>query len=118
MREVGLDVSRDGKHSAAKRVRNQMQRLFKARISFEEGLKAGSERGQRWLSMEVAPKSELWWDPKRPDQAVLWKSWIELGEDFYQALVNNPVPVDMRALRALKSSTLALDLYAWSKYRG
>jgi hypothetical protein len=28
-----------------------------------------------------------------------------------------PVPVDMRALRALKRSPLALDLYAWATYR-
>ena len=88
-----------------------MQRLFKARISFEEGLTAGSERGQRWPSMEVAPKSELWWIPKRPDQAVLWKAGSSWARTSTKALVNNPVPVDMRALRALKSSTLALDLY-------
>ena len=35
-----------------------------------------------------------------------------LAEEFYRALINNPVPVDMRALRALKQSPLALDLYA------
>jgi hypothetical protein len=32
-----------------------------------------------------------------------------LAEEFYRALINNPVPVDMRAL---KQSPLALDLYA------
>jgi hypothetical protein len=65
----------------------------------------------------IAPKGELWWDVKKPEQATLWESWIELGEDFFNAVVAAPVPVDMRALRALKQSPLALDLYAWSTYR-
>jgi hypothetical protein len=36
---------------------------------------------------------------------------------FYQALIQHPVPVDIRALQALKNSALALDLYAWCTYR-
>jgi len=55
----------------------------------------------------------LWWHP-HPDQAALWESWIQLGEKFYSAVIASPVPVDMRALRALKRSPLALDLYARS----
>jgi hypothetical protein len=47
----------------------------------------------------------------------LWGSWIELGQDFYQAVIASPVPVDVRALRALKRSPLALDLYALVTYR-
>jgi Plasmid encoded RepA protein len=42
----------------------------------------------------------------------LWGSWIMLGEDFYKAITSSTVPCDMRALRALKRSPLALDLYA------
>lgn len=40
----------------------------------------------------------------------------ELGEDFFKMVTASPVPVDMRALRALKRSPLALDLYAWLTY--
>jgi hypothetical protein len=63
--------------------------------------------------MRVAPKAMLWWDTSRSQQDNLWESWVELGEDFYAAITAAPVPVDMRALRALKRSPLALDLYAW-----
>jgi hypothetical protein len=55
-------------------------------------------------------------DEKHPDQSSLWDSWIQLGEDFYEAIVAAPVPVDIRALKALKRSPLALDLYAWATY--
>jgi hypothetical protein len=113
MRELGLDPGRGGKRSDAHRLRDQMQRLFRSQISFDET----SESGQRWMNMEIAPTGELWWDVRNPEQGVLWNSWIEVGEKFYQAILAFPVPIDMRALQALRKSPLALDLYAWSVHR-
>jgi hypothetical protein len=113
MRELGLDPSHGGKRSDAHRLREQMQRLFRAQISFDET----SEHGQRWLDMQIAPSGEFWWDVKDPEQGVLWDSWIEVGEKFYQSIMATPVPVDMRALRALRNSPLALDIYAWAVHR-
>lgn len=120
MRELGLIPASEsgGKRSDAKRLRNQMQRLFGCRISFDQDLSRGDgTEGKRWLHMEVAPEGEYWWDPKQPAQGALWGSWIELGEKFFQAIISAPVPVDMRALRGLKRSPLALDLYSWATYR-
>jgi len=67
--------------------------------------------------MSIARRSLLWWDPKQPDQMNLWGSWVELSEEFYSAITSAPVPLDMRALRALKRSPLALDLYSWSTHK-
>ncbi|MBI2504185.1 MAG: plasmid encoded RepA protein, partial [Candidatus Latescibacteria bacterium] len=47
----------------------------------------------------------------------LWTSWIELGEKFYEAIVASRMPIDLRALRALKNSSLALDTYTFLVYR-
>jgi hypothetical protein len=69
------------------------------------------------MNMEVAPDGEYWWNPKQPDQLTLMESWIDLGEKLFQAIIAAPVPVDKRALRALKRSPLALDLYAWVTYQ-
>ena len=114
MHELGLSpYTGRGKRGDATRLREQMQRLFQARISFHRHTEAQGRQGHSWLNMEVAPRGELWWDIKNPDQTALWGSWIKLGEDFYQAITAAPVPVDLRALRALKRSPLALDLYAW-----
>lgn len=114
MAELGLNNSNGSsgaKRSDARRLRDQMQRLFRAHISFE-----GCSERRPWLDMQVAPEGEFWWDPRQPDQAALWGSWIELGEKFFAAITAFPVPADMRALRALKRSPLALDLYAWLTY--
>lgn len=65
----------------------------------------------------IARQAQLWWDPKSPDQLALWKSTVELDEDFFRALIDRPVPVDMAALRRLGRSPLAIDLYTWLTYR-
>lgn len=111
MEELGLDPYQGGKRSDVKRLQDQMKRLFQSTISFNQYTK-----GEAWLNMQVAPKGMLWWDDKRPQQDTLWMNWIQLGEDFFKAITSSPVPIDMRALRALKRSPLALDFYAWASY--
>lgn len=116
MRQLGLDPSRRGKGSDAWRLRDQMQRLFKATISFHQKREENGRKGEAWLDMKVAPEGVLWWDERQPEQPTLWGSWIELSKQFFNAITAAPVPVDMRALKALKNSPLALDLYSWATY--
>ena len=111
MRSLGL-IPTGGRWGTIPRLKKQMERLFQARISFDHS----DQQRKKWLNMEVAPKGELWWDYRKPDEPVLFNSWIMLGEEFYNAITAAPVPVDVRALRALKRSPLALDLYAWATY--
>jgi hypothetical protein len=117
MADIGLNPDTGGgKRSDAKRLREQMQRLFRARITFEAAFEKDGRAGEVRRDMLVAEETVLWWDIKNPDQAALWGSWIELGEKFFAAITAAPVPVDVRALKALKRSPLALDLYAWLTY--
>lgn len=109
MRKLGLDSSRGGVRSDAYRLRDQMERLFRARISFEYR----DDQQQSWLDMQIAPKGMQWWSHNLTEQPTLWENWIELGEEFYKAITAHPVPVNMGALQVLKKSPLALDLYAW-----
>ena len=67
--------------------------------------------------MQIGPEAVLWWDPEKTLQDDLFESWVELGEKFYQAVTAAPVPLDMRALKVLKKSPLALDLYSWLAYK-
>lgn len=114
MRELGMNPRNGrGPRSDAKRLEREMMRLFAATITFEYS----TIEVQRFRDMAVAPERELWWDVRDPDQSQLWRSWILLGSQFYAAINSNPFPVDLRVLRALKSSALALDLYAWATYK-
>ena len=117
MRELDLIPASSG-GMGAKRLKDQMRRLFNCRISFRVTADDGNgHHGESWLHMEVAPEGELWWDVKEPDQGALWGSWLEVGEKFYQAVIQSPIPVDMRALRLLKNSALALDVYSWCVWK-
>jgi hypothetical protein len=112
MRELDLDPYSRGKRSDYRRLKDQMQRLFRCRISFQPAVQG---IGLTWDDMQVAPHAQLWWDPRQPDQLSLWGvSHIILGEAFYATILASTVPADMRALKALKQSSLALDLYAWA----
>jgi hypothetical protein len=112
MAELGL-VPTGGRWGNIWRLMDQMRRLFSASISCvysEESLSGG-------LGFNIAKEYHLWWDPKIPEQADLWQSTVILSQDFFREIIDRPVPIDMRALKALKTSSMALDLYCWLTYR-
>lgn len=109
MAELGM--SRQGSNIAS--LKNQTRRLFNATVSasYTDG------KGFADIGYRLADKTMLWWQPNDHEQAGLWKSSVTLSEVFFNEIIDKPVPVDMRALGALKKSPLALDIYAWLTYR-
>ncbi|MEM6254823.1 MAG: replication protein RepA [Cyanobacteria bacterium P01_D01_bin.156] len=118
MRDLGLNpATGGGARGDSARLKKQMDSLFRATISLEVNRNDGATTGKRWLDMQIAPEGEFWWNFNEPEATSLFGSWIELGEKFYEAIVTSPVPMDKRALGALKQSPMALDFYAWSTYK-
>jgi len=109
-----LDIApTGGRWGSIPRLRDQMTRLFACSISC-------TYTSQGALSLEnvnIADTASLWWTPHQPDQAALWESTVVLSERFYNEITQNPVPIDVRALKALKKSPMALDVYLWLTYR-
>ncbi len=112
MRELGL-VPTGGRWGTIPRLKDQMLRLFACSISCT--YTAGP--GLCLNNVIIADKATLWWEPKSPDQATLWKSTVTLSERFFNEITENPVPLDLRALKLLKRSPMALDVYLWLTYR-
>lgn len=110
MRKVGVY---DSGGANRKRLRNQMERLFRARVE----LVYEHERGSASISSLIADRTEFWWNPRRPDEPALWDSKIKLGEEFFHEIIHRPLPLDLNILKALKRSPLGLDLYMWLSYR-
>lgn len=120
MDEIGLNpATGGGKRSDAVRLKDQMTRLFEATISFTTELRGRSdgEKGEARERMLVAQSRVFWWDVKNPQQRSLWGSYVILDPRFFEAITANPIPVDLRALRAIKRSPLALDLYSLLTYQ-
>lgn len=116
MREVGLDPSHGGVRGDAKRLHQQMQRLLSAEITFQQDLSSNGGEGEDVQDLKISDRRVLWWTPKIPGQRSLWQSYADLNQKFFEVITAAPIPVDTRALRALKRSPLALDLYALGCY--
>jgi hypothetical protein len=112
MAELGMTPT-GGANGSITRLKNQTRRLFAATVtaSYEDD-KQIADMGYR-----LADRSVLWWHSKDPEQAGLWKSSVTLSEHFFNEVIDRPVPIDMRAMKALKQSPMALDIYAWLTYR-
>ena len=113
MRRLGVYHNSAGRGGVQTRLRNQMERLFNASVQ----LIYNDDRVTASMTSPVASQTEFWWNPKRPDEPVLWESKIEIGEKFFQEIIRHPVPLDMNILKALKRTALGLDLYLWLTYR-
>lgn len=94
--------------------RDQMRRLFSATISYTWA----AEDDGHWQEggFKLADQTVLWWNPRQPEKAALWGSTVKLSQPFFDAVVSRPVPIDLRAIRALRSP-LAFDIYTWLTYR-
>lgn len=112
MAELG-EVPTGGRRGSITRVKEQTRRLFASNIACTytaDDMDAG-------VNLAVADSYELWWNPKNPEQGTVFSSFVKLGERFFEEVTQNPVPVDLRALQALKKSPMALDTYCWLTYR-
>ena len=113
MHQLGIQSDSGGSRGARTLLKNQIDRLFNCHIDMIYETKTGkASTGGR-----LAPKTLLWWDYKQPNQDTLWQSWIELGEELFQEIIDHPMPIDMGILKALKRSSLGLDLYLWLSYK-
>jgi Plasmid encoded RepA protein len=106
-------VPTGGRWGSITRLKEQMERLFACSIS------CTYTNGNHWAIKNITPVSNanLWWSPKNPSQTTIFESTLKLNEDFFNEIINFPVPIDLRALKLLKRSPLALDIYCWLTYR-
>ena len=122
MRELGITSSNGGERGSITRVRDQVRRLFSSRVAIvdvPEGA-AASEHAKAFSheAFQFADSVQTWWSSGADaSQKALFESRLVLSQPFFDELLRAPVPLDMRALSALKSSPMALDAYAWLSYR-
>jgi hypothetical protein len=120
MRSIGLNPRTGrGERSDYRRMVQQATRLFNATIAIVPA--AETEQAKREipprLNMPITDTQDLWWSSASPTSNTIFESYIELGERFFDAVMRSPVPVSLDALKQLKGSSLALDLYGWATYR-
>ena len=113
MRKLGIHTQSGGRGGMRTLIRNQMKRLFGCSVT----LNYEDEQVSTSVNSHIAERTEFWWNERKPDEPVLWQSKIRLGWNFFQEVIQHPVPLDMNTLNALKRCSLGLDLYFWLAYR-
>lgn len=112
-----------GQRGSATRVSEQMKRLFGSLITAQY---SGTQEKRGFVMKNVLIADELevneddesaLWTPQQGHEAGTWKSKVKLTNNFFQECVTNPVPIDLRAFKALRGSPLAMDIYTWLTYR-
>lgn len=92
-RQIGITPS-SGPHGALHRLRDQMLRLVHLSIT-----------------CPLVERALLWWDPPCGEPSP----FILLSQDFYDEIIDRPVPIDLDVVRSLRSP-LAIDVYTWLAY--
>lgn len=92
--------------------KKQMEALAACRLSL------GMSTPTRDVTINTQPirRFEAWLSHDG-HQRAMWPGVLELSEDFFSTLVEHAVPLDPRALAAIKHSALALDVYTWLAHR-
>lgn len=112
MLDLGLSDNA-GLRGAIPRLKDQINRLMTASIVFSYS----TSEVTAFANRPIARDMRLWWDYKNPEQDQLFSSCVTLDEAFFEEIMANPVPLDMRAIQALRQSSLGLDLYTWLTHR-
>lgn len=129
---LDLRSSGGGKRGSASRVVEQMKRLFGSLITAQYSGNM-AQRGFLLKNILIAQdlvldedeinligasdKDATLWTPQARHEAGTWQSKVRLTDNFFQECIASPVPVDLRAYKALRGSPLAMDLYTWLSYR-
>jgi hypothetical protein len=113
MRSVGMQP-RGGKD--VKAFNQQVQRLAKCSMTVEDS-RPNVLVGENF---QFADAWSLWWTPKDGPNEMLWPSTITLSQRYFESIKAAPVPIDLRALAALRAQGgggLPIDVYTWLAHR-
>lgn len=73
--------------------------------------------GVEYRNIQISDGGFLAWDDENPGQRSLWPTTLELSDKFFKMVKEQPVPIRLRAFRALSKSPMAMDIYSWLVFR-
>jgi hypothetical protein len=108
MSRVGLNPQ----GSEYRSLRRQISALAACRMQL------GAKLGNTVVNLDTQPihRFDVWLSTT-PDQQTLWPGTVELSAEYFASIREHAVPLDERAVAALRGSALALDIYTWLAHR-
>lgn len=105
-----LGISVGGK--TARLVREQAERISRCRLTFH-----ATRRGGSMLVNQNIVDVAMFVDNSEEGQGSLFVETARLSETFFNQLKQHAVPLDEAAIRHIRNSSMALDVYCWLAYR-
>jgi hypothetical protein len=105
--------------SQYRRLIGAFQRIFGATIFFGTDTQREHAAVFHRARFNFMSEARIWYS-RDPNQTLLpgdCQNMIVLSDEFYQEILNHPIPTDLEAAKALSSSSAALDLFMWLSYR-
>lgn len=105
LRVLGKDTS-GGKKGAYTMLKRQMFAIVASRLAL------GFNVDAKAIARDSSPFEQIEaWQVRNNDQPLDWPQTITLSESYFTELSEHAVPLDWRALKALRGSALAMDVY-------
>jgi len=106
-------VPTGGKWGTIGRLKQQIKKLFFARFSVTNN----TPQYEHLQNITIADEFYFFWSNEDPDQGTILENKIILSDKFFKEILRSLVPLDLRIIKILKKSPLALDIYTWLTYR-
>lgn len=104
MRNMGITLG----GNSARRVRDQAMRISACRLTFSWMDEDGGQGFERANIVRAFAT---------PGPGQAWDEYAILSSDFFDALLEHPIPCREVALQQLSGSSAAIDCYVWLAYR-
>lgn len=102
-----------GSHGSIRSFKDQLLRTLS--LSTTQSLL--SPESARLSNAPIADEFQVHWSALEGHSRSGLPARLRLGERMYNEMLTKAVPVDLRAVKALQQSALALDVYFWTTYR-
>ena len=114
--ELGYPVRTGGQRH--RHLKIHVERLFSAAFYMDVDKWAGEDKWERNVEIWPVSKRVRLWTSRGGRTAGGWTvASIELSEPLYEAIIERPFPINLNAIKALRKSPLAIDLYLWLTFR-
>jgi hypothetical protein len=102
-----------------KRLIDAFKRVFGATIFFGTDVQRERARVIHHSRFNFMSEARIWYarDDQQPDLPGDCRNKIVLSAEFFQEIMDHPIPTDLDAARALSCAPAALDLFTWLSYR-
>jgi hypothetical protein len=102
-----------------RRLLSSFQRVFGATIFFGTDIQREKAIVMHCGRFNFMREARIWYSRNSSQETLPggFENAVTLSDEFYNEIMNHPIPTDLEAVKLLSSAPAALDLFMWLSYR-